>query len=77
MPSDALRAIRPLLRRQHTLEVDKEFGRYPETQVLILAAKDLLVPLDKASTLLLNLRFLELGDVCSYPGSVSNCLMLT
>lgn len=55
--------------------MDKEFGRYPETQVLVQAAKDLLVPLDKASTLLLDVRFLELGDI--WGGSVSNCLMLT
>ena len=53
-----IRYLGPLLRRQHTLEVDKDFGKYPETQVLVLAAKDLLVPLDKASTLLLDLRFL-------------------
>lgn len=72
-----MRAIEPLLRRQHTLELHKEVGRYPESQVLVLAAKDSPVPLNKSSTSLLDLRFLELGDLCSYPGSVNNCLMLT
>lgn len=46
-------------------------------RALVLTAKDSLVPLDKSSTLLLDLGFLELGDLYFYPGSVSNYLMLT
>lgn len=76
MDSGALRAEEPLLRRQHTLEVDEESGRCPETQGLILLLR-LIVPLDTSSASLLDLRFLALGDPCSYPGFVKNCLVLT
>ena len=62
-----MRAIRQL-RRQHILRVHKDFGRYLERWVLILAAKDSFMPLDKAPILLLDLGFSELGDLHFYPG---------
>ena len=53
-----------------TWKVLRDMGARPACQGFLGA-------LGQISTSLLDLGFLELGDLCSYPGSVNNCLTLT